>query len=214
MKIKKVISNVRKKLLLKEKKNQSMYRRYNREAAKNYAEAYAESPNISEYPIFKENDCANFVCQALKAGGIDMVGQSYDSYKEWFCYTKDEKQLKKISLTWRSARYFRKYWGNENGAGNNKALLFKEITVDYALSHFNEIYNMLDIGDVIQYGDIKNNNYPYHTQIIHAKEFNINLEHNDLFVAQHSINRKNVSLYEYLKLLQDKDKRIIYIYHI
>ncbi len=69
------------------------------------------------------------------------------------------------------------------------------------------------MGDVIQYGDPKNNNYPYHTQVVHAKEFNIALNRNDLFMAQHTANRKNVSLYEYLKLLQNKANRYIYVYH-
>lgn len=208
-KIKKTIINP----LLNDEKNNKRAGVYNREAAKAYAEMYAESHN-TKYPLFKENDCTNFVSQVLTAGGMKQVGQNYDSYQSWFCYTNDAKQLKKISLSWRSGRYFRRYWGNENGFGENAAKIFKEMTVLEALNNFDELYDFLEIGDVIQYGNPQNNNYPYHSQVIHAKEYNIVLGKNDLFMAQHSVNRKNVSLYDYLKLLQNKEIRNIYIYHI
>ncbi|WP_017415109.1 amidase domain-containing protein [Clostridium tunisiense] len=186
---------------------------YNRSAAKAYAEAYAESPNIKEYPLFKEDDCTNFISQVLKAGGMIMKGRDYTNFNHWFCYTKDVKNLSKISLTWRSARYFRKYWGNENGVGRNAAREYRELIVLDALTNFQDLYDYLEIGDVIQYGDPKKNNYPYHSQVIHAKEYNVALNRYDLFIAQHTANRKNVSLYEYLKLLQNKANRYIYIYH-
>ncbi|MGL4731074.1 MAG: amidase domain-containing protein [Clostridium sp.] len=214
MKISNKLLRLKQKLLLKEKRCNIRNKRYNRDLAKHYAEEYAEKSNVRAYPVFKENDCTNFVSQALNAGGIDMAGERYDSYEDWFCYTKDDKQLRKISLTWRSAIYFRKYWGNNNGIGYNKAKIYKELKVNYILEHFDEIYAMLEIGDVIQYGDIDKNNEPYHTQIIHEKGFNVSINRNDLFVAQHSVNRKNVSLYDYLKLLQNKDRRVVYIYHI
>lgn len=187
---------------------------YNRGAAKAYAEAYADTPNRSNYPVFEGDDCTNFVSQVLAAGGLLMTGRDYTSFHDWFCYTKDPQNLRKVSLTWRTAKYFRKYWGNENGTGRNAAREYKEYTVLDALASFEEIYSYLDIGDVIQYGDPKNKNLPYHTQVIHAKHFNVALNRNDIFIAQHSANRKNVSLYEYLKLLKDKANRHIYIYHL
>lgn len=199
--------------LLNDKKSNKRAKIYNREAAKDYAEMYAESHN-NKYPLFKGDDCTNFISQVLAAGGMKQIGQNYDSYQSWFCYTNDAKQLKKISLSWRSARYFRKYWGNENGVGQNASKVFKKMTVSEALKDFNALYEFLEIGDVVQYGDPENNNYPYHSQVIHAKEYNVVLGRNDLFMAQHSVNRKNVSLYDYLKLLKNKDIRNIYLYHI
>jgi len=186
---------------------------YDRQAAKEYAETFALSPNINKYPYFKDDDCANFISQVLHAGGMVMTGRDYTKFQDWFCYTNDPQNLKKISLTWRSARYFRKYWGNENGDGRNAAREYREYNVLDIFTNFEELYNYLEVGDVIQYGDPKNNNYPYHTQVVHAKEFNIALNRNDLFMAQHTANRKNVSLYEYLKLLQNKANRYIYVYH-
>ncbi len=103
------------------------------------------------------------------------------------------------------------YWGNRNGEGNNMANEYRELTVEEAIAKFDELYTYLMIGDVIQYAD--SNKTIYHSQVIHAKEFNMVLDRNDIFVAQHSVNRKHVSLYNYLKLLKNKKGRYIYIYH-
>lgn len=191
--------------------NRNIQYNYNRKLAKEYAQNYALNPNLSEYPLYKENDCTNFVCQALKSGGMNMIGGDYRRFSEWFCYTKSSRELQQASLTWRSAQYFRMYWGNKDGQGKNMAREFKKITVDEAIASYDKLYDYLMIGDVIQYGDI--NDIPYHTQIIHAKEVNIVTGNLDIFVAQHSANRKHVSLYEYLKLLNNKKSKYVYLYH-
>ncbi|MEG0774028.1 amidase domain-containing protein [Clostridium sp.] len=185
---------------------------YNRNAAKAYAEAYALSPNTKQYPLFKDDDCTNFISQVLRAGGMMMIGNDYTKFQNWFCYTNNPRNLAQISLTWRSARYFRRHWGNENGIGSNAAREYKEMKLLDAIANFQGLYNILEIGDVIQYGDPKKGNLPYHTQVIHAKGYNTVKGRNDLFMAQHTANRKNVSLYEYFSLLKDKDRRRIYIY--
>ena len=212
LKLKNKLIKIGKKLKIKDE-NMKRNKNYDRVSAKHYVEIYAEASNISDYPIFIENDCTNFISQALAAGGMIMEGQDYRLKNSWFCYTKDAGNLNRVSLSWRSARYFRRYWGNEDGFGYNKAKLYKEVTVQEAFENFEELYKFLEIGDVVQYGDPNNKNYPYHTQMIHAKEYNLVSNRNDLFVAQHSVNRKHVSLYEYLKLLRNKEERKIYIYH-
>lgn len=207
----KIIKRIKRKSQLKDEIINRKNYVYNRARAKAYAEAYAETPNLKEYPVFKDNDCTNFISQVLVAGGMKMKGADYRKFTDWFCYTKDPMALKKVSLTWRSAEYFRKYWGNKDGQGNNMADEFKELTVEEAIARFDELYTYIMIGDVIQYAD--NNKKIYHSQVVHAKEFNVALNRNDLFIAQHSLNRKHVSLYEYLKLLKNKKGRYIYIYH-
>lgn len=184
---------------------------YNRQRAKAYAEMYALTANAKEYPIYTENDCVNFVSQALVYGGMKMEGVSFDKFDNWFCYTKNQSQLSKASLTWRSSQYFRLYWGNKDGEGHNKAYSFEKMTVDEAIRGFENLYKKLKIGDVIQYGDV--NDIAYHSQIIHAKEINTVSGREDIFVAQHSANRKHVSLYEYLRLLNNKKSKYVYIYH-
>jgi hypothetical protein len=186
---------------------------YNRNAAKAYAETYALAPNTSQYPHFKEDDCTNFISQVLRAGGMEMIGNDYTKYQNWFCYTTNPKNLRQISLTWRSSRYFRRHWGNENGMGSNAAREYRELKLLDAIGNFQNLYDYLEIGDVIQYGDPKKSNLPYHSQVIHAKGYNPVLNRNDMFMAQHTANRKNVSLYEYFTLLKDKDNRRIYLYH-
>ncbi|WMJ80139.1 amidase domain-containing protein [Clostridium sp. MB40-C1] len=187
---------------------------YDRKAAKEYAENYGLTPNRKEYPYFKDNDCANFVSQVLRAGGMDEEGTEWDKFESWFCNTTDEKDLTKIALTWRSARYFRRHWSNENGIGRNRAFATATITVQQALDNFNRIYFLLKEGDVIQYGEPTNNNLPYHTQVIHDKGFNWKIKGYDLFMAQHTKNSIYVSLYNYLTRLENKNERFVYIYKI
>ena len=183
---------------------------YNRTAAKEYVEKYALNPNTKEYPYFKNDDCANFISQVLKAGGMKEVGANWDDFNSWFCNTTDFRQLKKIAITWRSARYFRRHWANENGMGRNRAYRVYAYTVEDALLNFSYIYNTLKVGDVIQHGTP----IPYHTQVVHDKRYNPELGRNDLFLAQHTYNRLNVSFYKYLFNLNDKARRYVYLYRI
>lgn len=186
---------------------------YDRMLAKEYAEKYALTPNISQYPYFETDDCANFVSQVLKAGGMEEVGSKWDKIDSWFCKTKDHKNLTNISITWRAARYFRRHWGNENGLGANRAAAYTAITVQQALDNFDRLFSLLNIGDVIQHGS-PDNKYPYHTQVIHDKGYNWKIGIYDLFMAQHTKNRLYVSLYQYLSDFTDKDIRPVYIYRI
>lgn len=187
---------------------------YDREAAKSYAENYALTPNTKEYPYFPEDDCTNFVSQVLKAGGLEEDGTEWTDFESWFCNTTDNNELMEISITWRSARYFRKHWSNEEGIGRNRAFVTTKITVQQALDNFDRLYSILKEGDIIQYGDPKNKDLTYHSQVIHDKGFNWRINSYDIFMAQHTQNRLYVSLYRYLSELDDKEKRMIYIYKI
>lgn len=199
------------KTLLKSKRVREVKYTYNREAAVAYAQTYAEAPNTKEYPLYKDNDCTNFICQALIAGGMKMVGYDYEKETAWFCYTRDPASLRKCSLTWRSAEYFRLYWGYNGHIGNGMAKVYKEYTVEEAIDSFDELYEYLMVGDIVQYADERRK--PYHTQIITSKEFNVTIDKHDVFAAQHSANRKHVSLNEYWRLLRNGKGRYIYTYH-
>lgn len=188
---------------------------YDRKAAKEYAERYALNPNINNYPYFETDDCANFVSQVLKAGGIDETGYPrWDKLESWFCNTINTKDLTNIAITWRAARYFRRHWGNEDGLGRNRAAEYIILTVQQALDNFEKLYPLLYEGDVIQHGDPNQNNYPYHTQVIHGKGYNFQVGRYDLFMAQHTENRLYVSLYDYLNRFDNKSLRFVYIYRI
>lgn len=186
---------------------------YDRNKAKEYAIRYALNPNIDKYPYFKDNDCANFVSQVLRAGGMKETGSKWDKLGSWFCKTKNTKKLDKISISWRAARYFRRYWGDEDGMGEHKAEGFYTMTVLESLQSFPRLYNLLEVGDVIQYGDPKTK-CPYHTQVIYDKGYNPQVRRYDLYMAQHTANRLNISLYTYLSDLEDKETRNVYMYNI
>lgn len=189
--------------------------KYDRLLVKEYAEDYAEKPNLNKYPYFRDFDCTNFVSQALAAGGMKCLGKRISSLNSWFCSTADyvnHKDSIRISDTWKDARYFILHWGNNKGVGLNRASTFKKTTKLDFIENFDKIYNLLEIGDLLQYGDPENNDYPYHTQIIHDKGYNVCTNRNDLLVAQHSMNAKGISLFKYVSLL--KDNRPIYIYKV
>ena len=205
------LKNSKRRTLLKNNILRNKRYTYNREAAVAYAQTYAEVSNTKEYPLYKGNDCTNFVCQALVAGGMAMVGSDYEKATAWFCYTKEPSTLKKCSLTWRSAEYFRKYWGYNEDSGSYIVKEYKEFTVEEAIDKFDELYEYLIPGDVIQYAG--KDKKPYHTQIVTSKEFNIATDKHDIFGAQHSANRKHVSLHQYWRMIKNGKGQYIYIYH-
>jgi hypothetical protein len=186
---------------------------YNRDLIVEYIDKYTFNPN-SRYPYYEEDDCANFISQVLHAGGMAQLGSKWDSYNSWFCHTNKVTDLKKVSLTWRGAGYFRRHWGNENGIGLNRAKKFYEMTVSDAIQDYSDLSNLLQIGDVIQYGKPENQNIPYHTQVVYRKGYNSNFGINDVFIAQHTKNRKNASLYEYLTKHSNKEFSKLYVYII
>jgi hypothetical protein len=178
-----------------------------------YAKCYSLTPNIKEYPYYQGFDCTNFVSQCIKAGGINYRCNKWDDLDSWFSNTNKANDSSQVSLTWRGARYFRRYWGNENGLGNNKAFKYVEIRASDVLDNFEDIYSFLKVGDVIQYGKKSNNYIPNHTQIIINKTYNNSYNISDLYMAQHSVNRIYISLYEYISNFKDKDRKI-YLYKI
>lgn len=183
---------------------------YNRKAVQEYIKKYALSPNFQEYVYFADNDCTNFVSQVLRAGGMMEVGTKWDSVESWFSNTTNIKELEKISITWRVSRYFMRHWGNEDGFGYNRAYKFYKTTPSEFIKNYSLLYNNLEVGDVIQYG----NPLPYHSQVVYQKVFNESLGRNDLLMAQHTANKINISLYRYVfKLLKNKN-HYIYIYKI
>ncbi|WP_027624616.1 amidase domain-containing protein [Clostridium lundense] len=182
---------------------------YNRDDAVKYAEQYAETFN-KKYPYYLGFDCTNFISQVIRAGGILPFGNIWSLYSSWFCNTNNHEELTDVAITWRAGRYFRLHWGNENGVGINRAKKYIEVSAKEFVDDFNKYYDMLQIGDVIQYAKGNTiNKYPFHMQVIHKKGYNPSVERNDLFMAQHSINIKNSSLYE---LLCKYSKENIYVY--
>ena len=76
-----------------------------------YTDRYWNSHN-SAYPNFENmgGDCANFVSQALRAGGKSMKGTDASNFSNWFCRTNSTNKLSKVSSTWRGSDAFGHYW--------------------------------------------------------------------------------------------------------
>lgn len=166
---------------------------FNRTNAKSYAETYGplfQTPyegtgsgvgsgsSYNKYYNFYDptlgGDCTNFVSQALKYGGMSMLGTNRDSNSSWFY----NGLYPSYSSSWTGAHFFRKHWGNVNNDGNNRAYSYKVYTVSQALSNWSTIYSYMWQGDVVQHADSSGNTT--HSQIIHAWGSDV------LYFAQHS----------------------------
>ena len=136
-------------------------------------------------------DCTNFASQVLKYGGMGMTGTNRDSISSWFY----RGTYPNYSCTWTDAHWFRKYWGNVNGTGTNKAYSYKVYTVSQALNNWSTIYMDLYEGDIVQHADSNGNTT--HSQVIHGYSSNYTL-----YYAQHSVSSsgfyKNGNLKDYL----------------
>ncbi|SHJ93764.1 amidase domain-containing protein [Paramaledivibacter caminithermalis] len=189
---------------------------YDRDDAVEYALDYngseygltsTEGYNDSVYPIFKDADCANFVSQCLKAGGMEEVRSSrsnaWEKADNWFCDSTDESDLEEISLTWRHTNSFMTYWKN-----NCDEYTIYDVSDTNSWSEFhNTLWDDCLKGDVIQFCDEDGD--PWHTVIVTAYDFDSGDE-DDILYSAHSYNRENASLYDVVKNLPNSDKVIVY----
>ncbi|MEF9951047.1 MAG: amidase domain-containing protein [Clostridium sp.] len=142
--------------------------------------AYDYNPNYPHYAGYG-GDCANFISQALYAGGKPMIGYRSDSMKDWFCRTKNKWDTNLISSTWRGASAFKTYWSNNaNGYRDFGSSYFESIEA------FREVYNYGNRGDVVTLYTAEGK--PYHTLII------VDYDKGDLICASHSYDSSGRSL--------------------
>lgn len=153
-----------------------------------YTDKYWNSHNPN-YPNFDKDgfggDCANFVSQALRAGGKAMKGTVASDFSNWFCRTNSTNALSKVSSTWRGADAFGHYW-----VANAKA--YKKFGKSYFTSKekFTTVFDYGSVGDAISM--LNDNGRPYHTLIISYKE------DKKLKFASHTDPHKWKSLYGYV----------------
>jgi hypothetical protein len=139
-----------------------------------YALKYALAPN-PDYPQDEENDCTNFVSQALLSGGWTMVGGASDGSDRksetvwWYGKRKGLFLGKNWSWTWANAAFFSKFL-EHSGRGTRVADPME-----------------LGLGDVVQ---IANASRVHHTMIVTGKTAT------DLKLSYHSTPQLNIALSE------------------
>ncbi len=126
---------------------------YNRVAAANYANKYADARNSEYYDFSKDGgNCANYVSQSIHNGGIPM---DYTGNAIWKYHnaTSDESS-KKVGRTasWTAVNYFYRYARDNSGFG-----LCSDIDI-------NLFYG--EAGDVVQVGYNPDNPYTHTTIIV------------------------------------------------
>ena len=164
---------------------------YDRSGAKKYAEKYAERPGNKKYANYGSNgdggDCTNFVSQVLhEGGGLDFHGTvGYNrNQKDWYYYgphvPKNTNDKKSRTSSWTGAHQVREHWAVVNGSGGKFAYQAKKYSVQDAQKNFDDIYEDLNTGDIVQYVDT--NGRTVHSQVVHK------FKDGDVYMAQHSIN--------------------------
>ncbi|WIV11901.1 amidase domain-containing protein [Proteiniborus sp. MB09-C3] len=159
---------------------------YSPEKAVEYAITYAFNYNTAKYPSYagKGGDCANFISQALNAGGKPMVGINSTNFSNWFCRSNQLWDVNKISSTWRGADAFGHYWMTRAVSYRNfDSSHFKED------SKFKKVLSYGNRGDAVSL--LNSNGRPFHTLII------IDYSKDDLICAAHSNDTINASLRDY-----------------
>lgn len=192
LKAKMIKQNVKKQDTKKQAANQTLKSTalaaysYDGSDAAYYALKYALDPNPDYY--YWNNDCTNFVSQALSYGGIPEQGTTSGHYKEW--YYRDRWD---VSNSWINVDDFYEV------ATNSYTIFGSEL--DYA--------SELSLGDVVQY-DIDSDGDWNHTAIVTKLTNN---GRNDIpLVSYHSSNRKNVAWDYFVSRYDECDYRFIDIH--
>ncbi|SDZ09122.1 Putative amidase domain-containing protein [Proteiniborus ethanoligenes] len=170
----------------KSKKSVNAISTYSPEKAVKYAITHAFNYNTDKYPSYagKGGDCANFISQALNAGGKPMLGTNATNFKNWFCRSNNLWDVSKISSTWRGADAFSYYW-------MSKAVSYKDFDRTYFNddSKFKKVLSYGHRGDAVSL--FNSNGRPFHTLII------IDYAKDDLICAAHSNDTITASLKSY-----------------
>ncbi|MGG1662857.1 amidase domain-containing protein [Brevibacillus sp. NRS-1366] len=159
---------------------------YDGSDAADYALDYALSPNPDYY--YWNNDCTNFVSQALNYGGIPERGTTSGNYKKWFYRDRWD-----VSNSWINVDDFYEV------ATNSYTIFGSEL--DYA--------SELRLGDVVQY-DIDSDGDWNHTAIV--TKLTNNGRYDIPLVSYHSSNRKNVAWDYFVSKYDECDYRLIDIH--
>lgn len=186
---------------------------YNGNNAAYYANKYATSPN-SYYRYFEGGDCTNFVSQCLRNGGLATTDtknkslginnessswyhQKYHVKKYLFDWCYSEYDDWKISTTWIRVSHEKK-----GGAGLYQYLSAKSNVEKTKTTDVSKIISKAKVGDVIQLAS-STNALAGHSIIVTSKS------KNDLKVAYHTSNKKNVSFKS-----MAKNYKCFYLLHV
>ncbi len=181
-----LIDNMKNCHTIKTRKGAKTFSTYSPVKAREYAITYAFNYNTAKYPSYAGNggDCANFISQALHAGGKPMKGSNATNFNNWFCRSNHLWDVNKISSTWRGADAFGHYW-------IKNAVSYKNFDSSYFKDNlkFKKVFSYGQRGDAVSL--LNSNGRPFHTLII------IDYGKDDLICATHSRDTITASLRNY-----------------
>lgn len=154
---------------------------YNESKAMAYATKWDGSKRNPNYRDFSGSggDCANFVSQCLRAGGMKFKDGKVDNTSAW--YYKGYN-LNQISSTWRGANMFRWHWQVRAGK-------ITDVSASQTKSNFKKaVYDKTYQGDAISL--VNSKGVAYHTIFVNKR----NTSKSDFSYAAHSDSKNHNSL--------------------
>ena len=158
---------------------------------KNAAANYARSNAFEEYPTgysnygvnYQGGDCANYISQALIAGGLNKDYNYNDTnFKDWYFHWNNNQ------VGVESQRIASNTW---IGASKNADHMYSmENTSPWYRIYPNNAAYILDIGDIIYINDWRST---YHVMMVTCATWRSDLGYWDALYSQHTINYSNKS---------------------
>ena len=158
---------------------------WNRDVASNYARqnAYNNYPyGYSNYYVSQpyQGDCANFVSQALFAGGLNKDYNNYDTnLKDWYFHW-DNNQVGNLN-----ARRQSNTWINAGRSADH--MYQREDTSPWYRIYPNNAAYTLDIGDIVYIN--RGNGETFHVMMITGAQWRSDLGYWDALYTQHTTNK-------------------------
>lgn len=159
---------------------------YNKGVAASYARQYANRPNLN-FPYFPDNDCTNFVSQAI-AVGQEQFSYSGDPTKRWF-YTNRNAYSRSWTLAHDLFIFLR-----SAGRGD---------VIGEGVDSNRGNYNSLEPGDLI-FGSWNDSGWLSHVLIVTGRDWR------GILVSAHTIDRLNSPFIDVLHPSNSKGWRFYY----
>jgi len=161
---------------------------YNRTNAVNYAYTWWNGQN-SNYPDFGDNDCTNFISQAMKAGGFSFKGsgdgcRDENTETEWYVNRKTppvwclgSNRNWEWSTSWSVVYPFKRYFTYRNNYATELGWTTSASTAAYYLSK----------GDIVQLQRKEGSSWvSYHNMLVTKEDTSVGL-----YMTYHSIDKKD-----------------------
>ncbi|MCI8668739.1 MAG: hypothetical protein HFI34_04340 [Lachnospiraceae bacterium] len=167
-----------------------LYASYDANAAVDYANRYAETPNNWDYHYFSGVDCTNFVSQCAIAGGATMRNKAPNCYLKRIVIKDDEAWYHLYdgyhylaTQSWTVVDEFYQYWKKHSGATYSANCTIEQLKL------------IVKKGDIIQCA--RGSKFSHSVICTGNSNSKNSYDLSKITLAYHSNNKKNITLSEF-----------------